>query len=140
MALQGRLLSVLQHLATSHRQDASLAERVGVLQASLFLVAKELPIKRLASELLHLSKLQLFSQVLLSSGDELSRFSCTVAEHQFLELRWFETNLLTFKTNAARDFNVAMQEGAEQDDELALECAAAAVFVCEEKSGQGEVT
>lgn len=61
--LSSRLSSVLQHLARSHRDDASFEERVGVLQASLFFAVQDLPVKRLAAELLHTCKLQLFSKV-----------------------------------------------------------------------------
>ena len=65
MATGGRLLSVLQHLAKSHRKEASMNERCGVLQASLHLVAAELSIKRLSTELLRHSKLKLLSEVIL---------------------------------------------------------------------------
>ena len=58
-----RLLSVLQHLANSHSLEASLKERSGVLQASLYLVASELPIKHLAIDLNRHCKLQLHSEV-----------------------------------------------------------------------------
>ena len=63
MASGGRLLSVLQHLAHSHSKETSMKERCGVLQASLHLVAAELSIKRLSTELLRHSKLKLLSEV-----------------------------------------------------------------------------
>ena len=58
MANSSRLLSVLQYLANSHRDEAGLKERVDVVTASLFLVAPELSIKRLTADLLRFSQIQ----------------------------------------------------------------------------------
>lgn len=65
----GRLLSVLQHLARSHGANTSLQERCGILQASLHLVAAELSIKRLATELLRHCKYKALAEVLLFGAE-----------------------------------------------------------------------
>lgn len=113
-------MSVLQHLAASHGDATTLRERRGVLQASLHLVAPELSIKRLATELLRHSKVKLLSEV--TAGFKF-KFACIKQLGMYGEFSLI----------------CALQDEAEasEEEQMHLESAVAAFLLCSDTSGQG---
>ena len=58
-----RLVSVIEHLARAHGEQTSFQERMGVLQASLYMSLPNDAIKRLMQDLLQYCKIQLRQEV-----------------------------------------------------------------------------